>query len=146
MRYIDDTFLVWTHVEDERYKFLERLNSFHLNLKFISECSREEIIFLNVPVKLNNNQFVTDLYCKPTDSHQYLHYNSCHPEQLKKFKVYCQGLHIKKLCFDATSLTNPLKDLRFWFCNRGYSESTVKEQLRRVENRTRMNCYVLTVV
>ena len=146
LRYIDDIFFAWTHVEDELYKFLERLNTFHINLKFTSEWSIEEIIFLNVTVKLNSNQFVTDLYCKPPDSHQYLHYNSCHLEQLKKFSVYCQRLHIKRLCSDATSLTNPLKDLRFWFCNRGYSESMVKEQLRRVENRTRMNCYVLTVV
>ena len=38
---------------------------------------------------------------------------------------------------EKTSLTNHLEDLRSWFCNRGYPESTVEEQLRRVENRTR---------
>ena len=43
----------------------------------------------------------------------------------------------KRLCFDATSLFNHLKDLRSWFCNRGYPESMVKEQLRRAENGTR---------
>ena len=43
LKYIDYIFFVWTHVEDEFYKFLERLNSFHPNLKFTLECSREEI-------------------------------------------------------------------------------------------------------
>ena len=40
-------------------------------------------------------------------------------------------------CSDATSLINYLKDLRSWFCDRGYPERMVKEQLRRVGNRTR---------
>ena len=135
--YIDDIFFVWTHGKDELDKSLERLNSFHPNLKFILECSREEINFLDVTVKLNNNQFVTDLYCKPTDSHQYLHNNSCHPEHMKKLSVHSQGLRIKSFCSNATSLTNHLKDLRSWFCNRGHPESMVKEQLRRVKNSTR---------
>ena len=68
LRYIDDTFFAWTQGEDELYKFLESLNSFHLNLKFTLEYSTEEINFLDVTVKLNNNKFVTDPYCQPTDT------------------------------------------------------------------------------
>ena len=97
--------------------------------------SKKETDFVDVTVKLNNNQFVTDLYCKPTNPHQCLPYNFCHPEQIKKFSFYRQRLQIKRLCSDATS--NHLKDLRSWLCNRIYPKSRVKEQLRRVENRTR---------
>ena len=93
--------------------------------------------FLDVTVELSNNQFVTDLYCYPTDSHQYLHYNFWHLEQMKKSSVYIQGLHIKQLCSDETFLSKYLKDLRSWFCKRGYPEIMVKEHLRRVENRIR---------
>ena len=50
---------------------------------------------VDVTVKLNNNQFVRDLYCKPTDSHQYLHSNSFHPEHMKKSSIYNQGRQIK---------------------------------------------------
>ena len=59
------------------------------------------------------------------------------PRANDKSSVYSQGFHIKRLCSDETSLTNHLKDLRYCFCKRGYPESMVKEQLRRVENRTR---------
>ena len=100
-------------------------------------CFKKETDFVDVTVKLNNNQFVTDLYCKPTNSHQCLPYNSCHLEHIKKISFYSQGLQIKRLCSDPTSLTNHLKDLRSWLCNRIYPESRVKEQLRRVENRAR---------
>ena len=36
LRYYD-IFFLWTHLEDELYKFLERLNSFRANLKFTLE-------------------------------------------------------------------------------------------------------------
>ena len=136
LRSIDDIFFAWIYGENELDKFLERLNSFHPNLKITSECSREEINFIDVTVKLNNNQFVTDHYYKPTDYHQYLHDNSFHPDHMKKSSVYNQGLRIKSLCRDATSLINQLKNLRSWFCSRVYPLSMVKEQLKRAENRT----------
>ena len=94
LRYIDNIFFFWTNGEDKLYKFLERLNRFHPSLKFTSERSSQEENFLDVTIKLSNNQFVTDLYCKPTDCHKYLHYKSCHPEHMKKYSVYNQGLPI----------------------------------------------------
>ena len=54
---------------------------------------------------------------------------------MRKSNVYSQGLHIKRLYSDATFLTNHLKELRSWFCNRAYPKSMVKEQIRRFENR-----------
>ena len=88
-------------------------------------------------MQLSNNKFVTDLYCKPTDCHQYLHYNSCHPERMKKSSVYSQGLRIKRLYFEDRALANHLKDLKSWFCGRGYPANIVTEQLVRVKYRNR---------
>ena len=45
LRYIDDIFFVWTHGDNKLDGFLERLNSFHPNLKFTSERSQQEINF-----------------------------------------------------------------------------------------------------
>ena len=129
LRYIDDIFFVWTHGENKLDEFLERLNSFHPNLKFTSERFEQEINFLDVTVQLGNNNFVTDFYCKPTDCHQYLDCNSCDPEHMKKSRVYSQGLPIKRLCSDDTALADHLKVLKSWFCHRGYPENIVTEQL-----------------
>ena len=74
--------------------FFERLNKSYPSLKFTLECSSQEISFLYVTVKLDYNEFVTDLYCKRADCHQYLHYNSCHPELMNKSSVYSQRLCI----------------------------------------------------
>ena len=82
-RYIDDIFFIWTASEKELDDFLERLNNFHPNLKFTRQRSREEINFLDVTVRVNHVEFITNLYCKPTDGHQYLHVESCHPSHTK---------------------------------------------------------------
>ena len=42
------------------------------------DCSTTEIDFLGVAVTKVGNKLETDLYCKPTDTHQYLRNQSCH--------------------------------------------------------------------
>ena len=88
-------------------------------------------------MQLRNNKFVTDLYCKPRDCHQYVHYNSCHSEHIKKQSVYSQRLRIKRVRSEDRALTNFVKDLKSWFCGRGYPENMVTEQLARVKYKNR---------
>ena len=72
-RYIDDIFIIWTHGEEKLKSFLENLNNFHETIKFTSEWSQKSVNFLDVQVSLKDGLFVTDLYVKPTDTHQFLH-------------------------------------------------------------------------
>ena len=72
-RFIDDIFFIWTYSEENLNKFPKDLNEFHPDLKFKYEKSKEKINFLDLVIKLTDGKIVTDLYCKPTDSHQYLH-------------------------------------------------------------------------
>ena len=83
-RFIDDIFIIWADSKENLNKFLKDLNEFHPNLKFTYEKSKEKINFLDLVIKLTDGKIVTDLYCKPTDSHQYLHYDSCHAEHIKR--------------------------------------------------------------
>ena len=72
MRDIDDIFFMWTESEDEVEGFLQPLNVFHHNLKFTHVKSKVSINFLDVTASINGEEFETDLYCKPTDCHQFL--------------------------------------------------------------------------
>ena len=137
LRYIDDIFFVWTHGEEKLHYFFTGLNEFNPSLKFTYDYSTQRINFLDVIVSKEGNEFVTDLYCKATDCHQYLHYDSCHPDHMKKSSVYSQGLRIKRLCSDSERLQQHLSSLKGWFCERGYPEDIVDEQLQRVKSRDR---------
>ena len=83
-RYIDKIFAVWPHGERNLQIFWNELNSFHATIKFTTKWSREPVMFLDTRITNNEGCLMTDLYTKPTDTHQYLHPDSCHPSHCKK--------------------------------------------------------------
>ena len=88
LRYIDDIFFIWSHVEEKLTLFLNERNNFHSNLKLIYETSSCTVNFLDLNVSLRNRAIHTDLYIKPTDSDKYLHYQSSHPLHIKTSVPY----------------------------------------------------------
>ena len=56
------------------------LNSLHSDIKFTAESSDKQLPFSDVLVKKEGFKIETDIYYKPTDSKQYLLFNSCHPK------------------------------------------------------------------
>ena len=83
--FLDDIFMIWLHGREKLESFLEDLNTFHQTIKFTWEISYKEIYFLDAMVTLENGCFTTDIYSKPTDTHQYLNYKSCDPPHVKRF-------------------------------------------------------------
>ena len=69
----------------------------------------------------------TDLYCKPTDTDQYLQRASCHPWHTKRAIPYGQALRIRRICSDDGKIRARTEELVGWFTNRGYKESFVRE-------------------
>ena len=67
LRYTDDIFFFWTEDENKLESFLQRLSTFHPNLKFTHEKSKTSLNFLDVVVRINGDKFEIDLYIKPTD-------------------------------------------------------------------------------
>ena len=97
--YIDDIFLIWEHGEDE-LNFINSLNDFHPNINFTSDWSKESINFFDVQLKINGDKISTDLYVKPTDTHQYLHASSCHAFHTKRSIPYGQAHRLNRICSD----------------------------------------------
>ena len=75
--YIDNVFFIWEHGEQKLKEFIVMLNKKHPTIKFTAGWSKTQINFLDVTVFLENGKMKTDLYVKPTDTHQYLHSSSC---------------------------------------------------------------------
>ena len=130
-RYIDDIFMIWTHGEEKLAEFLADLNKFHETIKFTSEASKEVINFLDVKVSLKNGIFSTDLYVKPTDTHQFLHPSSCHPFHCKKAIPFSQALRLNRICSDDDEFENRCEDLYDWLKERGYKHKLIEDQIKR---------------
>ena len=150
MRYID-IFFIWTKSEDELDGFLQRL----IALKFTHDKSKLSINVLDVTVIINGEEFETDLYCKSTDCHHFLEFDSAQPIHNKKSIMYSQVLRTKKLCSTKDQFENQIESLRSWFGKRGHHKTLVGNQIRRVleskseqlfENCTKTSIGVLLVV
>ena len=124
-------FFIWSASEKELDDFLERVNNFHPNLKFTHERSRQEINFHDVTVRVNHGEFITNLYCKPTDDHQYLHFESCHPSHTKSSIIFSQALRMRRICSKKNDLVANIGKLKEWFKERGYLEDMVNKETKR---------------
>ena len=87
--------------------FLAYNNTVNPAIQFTHAHSFESVIFLDVLVTLTNDGTIsTDLYTKPTGTHQYHHMNSCHPNYVKKLLRF-RRRHV----FYVSVVTQPQRSL-----------------------------------
>ena len=122
-RYIDNIFMIWQHGEEKLKDFLKELNNCHPYIKFTSNYSQEKIDFLDVRVIRSGNQLITDLFVKPTDTHQYLHASSCHVYHSKRAIPYSQTLRSNRICSDVVFFDKHCNELEEWLAKQGYSDN-----------------------
>ena len=102
-RYIDDIFFIWERGEESLRDFIDQVNLFHATTKFTAEYFKEEVDVLDLNIKLIDGELKTDLFVKPTDTHQFLDPTSYHPHHCKKRTPYSQALRLKRICSDNTN-------------------------------------------
>ena len=90
--YIEDIFFTWTHGEKKLTQFLIEINNFHSNMKFTYETTSCTANFLDLNASSRNGAIHTNVYTRPTDGHQYFHYQSSHPLHIKTSIPYSQAL------------------------------------------------------
>ena len=123
--------------------FITFLNSVHATNKFTGEISNEKADFLDTTVhKSPNGKLWTDLFCKPTDTHSYLRYESAHPPHCKKSLPYSQFLRLRRICSREEDFVRHCADMTVHFLHRGYPESILKEAVAKATSLSR--CDLLT--
>ena len=125
-RYIDDIFFLWEHGDNKSKSFFDKINKVHPTINLVSKTSFN---FLEVTVSLEEGVIETDLYVKPTDSHQYLQSSSCHPFHCKKGIPYSQALRLNRICSETSSFDKRCNDLERFLLERGYSSKLVRKEI-----------------
>ena len=98
-------------------------------IKFTAEWSKTSINFLDVTVSLIKGVIETDLYVKPTDSHQYLQSSVCHPFHCKKCIPFSQALKLNCICSETNYFDKRCNDLERFLLGRGYSSELVQKEI-----------------
>ncbi|KAJ8032026.1 hypothetical protein HOLleu_25430 [Holothuria leucospilota] len=131
-RFIDDIFMIWTHGREKLMHFLQFINSAHPCIKFTCDYSLSSVHFLDVQVSTSQDGgIVTDLYTKPTDTHQFLLATSCHPNHTKRSIPYSQALRILRICSSIETARERCRQLSDYLLRRGYNRRRVQQQVDR---------------
>ena len=128
LRHIDGIFLILTHGEAELKRYMEKLNQFLPNLKFIHESSLEKVEFLDLNFSLENGCITIELYTKKADCHRYLHCSSVQ----KSSVIYSQALRLSNISTFERDLQRYALDMKSWFLEKGYSNEMIDSQMAKV--------------
>ena len=111
LQYLDNIFCIWTEGLERLQEFFQYINSFHPTIKFTMEFTKEQINFLDVNISLKEGALQTDLYCKSTDTYQFLHFRSSHCYVTKSQSRMGKLFELKEFVLVKK---NHLPDLRIW--------------------------------
>ena len=142
LRYIDDIFILWNKGREKLKEFITAANIFHPTIKFTHEVSDTMINFLDITVhKTKDNRLETDLYCKPTDAHLYLHHSSCHPGHTKRSLPYSLAYRLLRICSTPEFLTKRLSELKEFLIKRQYRPKSIDAAFDRLRNINRKDTF-----
>ena len=82
-RFLDDCFIIWNQQNGSPNTLLGMLNNLHPDIQFTMNYSKNSVSFLDVRVIKQQNNIITDIYHKPTDTKNYLLFSSHHPRHIK---------------------------------------------------------------
>ena len=112
--------IIWQHGDEELEQFFQHMNSCSTHIKFTTETSKETIPFLDTSVIIQGTNIMTTLYTKLTDSHNYLYYDSAHPQKCKDSIPYSQFLRVRRICTVNSDFDKNTNELCKYFLRRKY--------------------------
>ena len=137
LRFVDDTDMKWLHGRDKLDTFLQEANSYHSTLRFTAEVSNDKLVFLDTQSRLDEDRICTDLYTKPTFTHQYLLPTSCHPKHCYKNISCSLALRLRCLCSDSNMFELRAKELANQLHSRGYLKRDIASAIDKARQRSR---------
>ena len=128
-RFLDDICIISSLSYDENIQFLEFFNCFNAAFKFVYSLSHEKINFLDLTIYHVEGKIETDIFHKPTDSHQYLHFYSYHPRHIKRNIPYCLANRIKRLVSEEHIRSLRLQELEDRLLKQKYPIALIRDAL-----------------
>lgn len=133
-RYIDDCFIIWDSNIDSVEALHSELNRLHPKLTFTLEHSNTQISFLDVMLRKENREIITDIFHKSTDTKQYLHFKSCHPRSTKNNIPYILARRICTIVTKPNLRRQRLQEMQIDLQKRGYPLKLIQQGIEKANN------------
>ena len=133
-RFLDDCFLIWnSSFRVTTDDLLFQLNNLHSSIQFTKSENGTEIPFLDILVSIADNQIFTDIYCKPTDTHLYLDFFSCHPKHVKTNIPYNLASRIVTIVKDPEKREIRLNELNGYLKKQHYPDNLIDDGISKAK-------------
>ena len=126
LRYLDDCFIVWKTDFGDINELHSILNNLHPSISFKWSVSTTSINFLDITLIKEGDLLKTDIFYKITDTHQYLHFKSCHPKQCKNNVPYNLARRICTIVSDEETKKARLNELKNMLLARHYPKQIIE--------------------
>ena len=119
--------------EEQLQKFHSLLNNLHPSIKFTIEKSKTRLPFLDALIINEDGKLHTDIYCKPTDSKQYLLYTSCHPKHTRNSIPYNLARRLRMIISDENTFLTRLEELKTFLSKQKYPPDLIEDSILKVK-------------
>ena len=130
-RYLDDCFIFWKTSVGDIEELFTILQNLHENIKFTMEKHDEALPFLDILIIKEGRSIKTDIYYKPTDTKQYLHFRSSHERHVKTNLPYSLARRICTIVIDPNLRRQRLSELQNLLKLRGFPKSLIDDGIER---------------
>ena len=130
-RFLDDCFTIWTMGQKDLMQFYSILNNLDEDIHYVMEFSTDSTPFLDVLILKKDNQLITDIYYKVTDSKQYLPFNSCHAKHIKVNIPFNLSKRICTIVSDQRTREKRLSELSSFLEDLNYSKGIIQQGVKK---------------
>ena len=113
----DNCLILWDGIDEKRQELYNFINTINPDLKFTLEIGNQSISFLDLRISIVGNKLTTTVYSKPTDSHLYLHADSCHKKSSMKGIQKGVSLRLRHICSSDNDYTAKSKEYTKYLVN-----------------------------
>ncbi len=123
-RFIDDGLGIWLHdsdteVDEKNWQdFQACLNN--SGLRWIFSERANEVVFMDLRLKIDGKKITSSLYTKPMALHLYIPPHSCHVPRVLSGLVFGNVLRIHQLCSNSKDIVKEIKLLLHRLTDQGY--------------------------
>ena len=136
---------MWTTNRDRIEHFIEQANNHHPTIKFTVEISDKETTFLDTYIYKGerSEKFERDAildvstHFKPTETFQYTHFASCHPQGVKKGFIKGEALRFLRTNSSKIIFEEKIANFKAHLLQRGYPEDLITTILSEVNFKDR---------
>ena len=130
---------MWDTNRDKIEEFFLKANSFHPTIKFPTEISETETIFLDTIVcksdrSLKESILDVRISFKPTEIFQYTNFKSCRPPGVTKGFIKGEALRLLKRHFSQTTFEENIRNFAAHLKSRGYPAATLVVNISQKSN------------